>query len=85
MLKRRLTFFSYSAIMVVGHFWIVPFCVRPILGGISYKRALNSSLFAKNAKSLKEKEASELSVRIRNTNSARVNALRRSNQYVRLQ
>ena len=42
-------------------------------GGFAVKVRSSVNLFAKNAKSLKEKEASELSVKIQNTNRDRVN------------
>mgnify|MGYP003219279524 CR=1 FL=1 len=41
--------------------------------GAFEKKDHQLNLFAKNAKSLKEKEASELSVKIQNTNRDRVN------------
>lgn len=42
-------------------------------GGFAVKVRSSVSLFARNAKSSREKEASELSVRIRSTNRDRVN------------
>ena len=80
-LKKSLTFFVYACYNAIRTLLNSAFlCVQKYKKGLLRRKEdllgredHQLNLFAKNAKSLKEKEASELSVKIQNTNRDRVN------------